>query len=289
MREFTNNGRRAFLRGAGAAALAVGASTVGARTAFAGAEWGHGPHIPRSRIGIQLYTMRDMMSESVSDTLSFLAEVGYSEVEFAGLYDHTPEQARDLLRELRLRSPAAHEDIPTEQDELEQLLDRARTLGQRWIVLPWFSADDLASYHRLAERLNWAGDLARRHGVRIGYHNHAHEFEKLEGKRPYDVLLEETDRHLVDFEVDLYWVIKAGVDPLELFERAPRRFPLAHIKGMAQDGSFADLGEGVIDYERILAAGKHAGIRHFLVERDDQPHPRETAREGYHYLRRLGC
>ncbi|SDJ94518.1 Sugar phosphate isomerase/epimerase [Actinopolyspora mzabensis] len=289
MREFTNNDRRGFLRGAGAAALAAGVSAVGARTAVAGAEWGRGPHIPRSKIGIQLYTLRDMMSESVADTLSFLSEVGYSEVEFAGLYDYTPEQARDLLRELRLRSPAAHEDIPTERDQLEQLLHRARILGQRWIVLPWFSADDLASYQRLAERLNWAGDLARRHGVRIGYHNHAHEFETLEGKRPYDVLLEETDRHLVDFEVDLYWVVKAGVDPLELFERAPRRFPLAHIKGMAQDGSFADLGEGVIDYERILAERTRAGIRHFFVERDDQPHPRETAREGYHYLRRLGC
>ncbi|SDP31287.1 Sugar phosphate isomerase/epimerase [Actinopolyspora xinjiangensis] len=289
MHGFTNPDRRAFLRGAGATALAMGASSVGARTALAGTQWGHGPHLPPSKIGIQLYTMRDMMSESVVDTLSFLSEVGYSEVEFAGLHGHTPERVHDLLRELRLRTPAGHEDIPTDRDRLERILHRARTLGQRWVVLPWFSADDLASYQRLAERLNWAGELARGYGLRIGYHNHAHEFRKLAGKRPYDVLLDETDRRLVDFEVDLYWVVKAGVDPLELFERAPRRFPLAHVKGMAPDGSFADLGEGVIDYERVLAARNRAGIRHFFVERDDQPHPRETAKEGYHYLRHLGC
>ncbi|WP_017973327.1 sugar phosphate isomerase/epimerase family protein [Actinopolyspora halophila] len=287
MNDAVSDSRRGFLRRAGTAALVVGASAVGAGTASANTTRGHGRHLPPSKIGMQLYSLRDAMGESVERTLSFLARTGYSEVEFAGLHGRSPERVRDLLRDLGLRTPSSHEDLPAEEDRLEQLFGRARTLGQRWVVLPYFAAADLRSYHRLAERLNRAGEIARSYGIRVGYHNHAHEFDSIDGRRPYDVLLDETDRRLVDFEVDLYWVVKAGVDPLDLFERAPRRFPLGHVKDMAADGSFADPGDGVIDFGRVFDANNRSGLRHFVVERDDQPHPRETAEKGYHYLRRI--
>lgn len=281
----TPHDRRAFLRAATGTALAAGAAALWTPSAAATATGGR--HLPPNKIGIQLYTMRNLMAESVEDTLTFLARVGYAEVEFAGLFGHSPETIRDLLRHLGLRAPSSHDGIPDSRDALEDLLGRARTLGQRWIVVPYFAGDDLAAYHRLAERLNWAGDIARHHGIRVGYHNHDHEFAPHGGTRPYDVLLGETDPHLVDFELDVYWAVKAGVDPVELFDRDPGRFPLSHIKGMAADGSFADVGEGVLDYGRVFDAKHRAGMQHYFVERDDLPHPKETARDSYRYLRDL--
>ncbi|RCW45784.1 sugar phosphate isomerase/epimerase [Halopolyspora algeriensis] len=283
----TARNRRDFLRAATGTVLAAGASTAWMGTAVAGQTPARGRHLPPNKIGIQLYTMRSLMSESVEDTLTFLSRVGYAEVEFAGLYGYSPERMRDLLRHLKLQAPASHDSIPSNQDQLEQLLEQARTLGQRWVVLPYFAADTLKEYHQLAERLNWAGDIARRHGLRVGYHNHAHEFDSFGGTRPYDLLLRETDPHLVDFELDIYWAIKAGVDPTDLFDRAPGRFPLSHVKGMSADGSFADVGEGVLDYGRIFAEKERAGMQHYFVERDDLPHPKETARDSYRHLRQL--
>lgn len=285
--ESSGTSRRDFLRAATGTAIAAGASAAWTGTAAAAEAPARGHHIPKSKIGIQLYTMRNLMSESVEDTLAFLARVGYAEVEFAGLFGYNPERMRALLEELALQAPASHDGIPSERDQLEQLLAQAHTLGQRWVVLPYFNAGDLAAYHHLADHLNWAGDIARHHGIRVGYHNHAHEFEPIGGTRPYDILLNETDPHLVDFELDIYWAIKAGVDPVDLFERAPGRFPLSHVKDMAQDGSFADVGEGTIDFARIFAEKARSGMHHYFVERDDLPHPKETARDGYRYLRQL--
>ncbi len=283
----TSHNRRDFLRAATGTAVAAGTAALWTGTAAATGSPARGRHLPPSQIGIQLYTMRNHMSESVEDTLTFLSRVGYAEVEFAGLFGHSPESMRDLLQHLGLRAPSSHDGIPSDKDALEELLGQARTLGQRWVVLPYFAAEDLAAYHRLAEHLNWAGDIARRHGIRIGYHNHAHEFTPHGGIRPYDILLQGTDPHLVDFELDVFWAVKAGVDPVELFDRAPGRFPLSHVKGMTADGSFADVGEGVLDYGRVFAEKARSGMHHYFVERDDLPHPRETARDSYRYLRNL--
>lgn len=279
--------RRDFLRAATGAAVAVGTSAAWMSSAAAAQSQPGGRHVPENRIGIQLYSLRNLMSASVEDTLAFVAGVGYAEVEFAGLYGYSPERMRGLLDDLKLRAPSSHDGIPEERDAQEELFEQARTLGQRWVAIPYFAAGTLAEYHRLAEHLNEAGMVARKHGVRVGYHNHAHEFEPIDGTVPYDILLEETEPHLVDFELDVYWAVAAGVDPVALFDRAPRRFPLTHIKGMADDGSFADVGEGVLDYGRILAERPTAGFQHHFVERDDQPHPKETARVSYRYLRQL--
>lgn len=284
--------RRGFLRAATGTAVVAGASAALGGTAAADASphwgwrWGH-RRLPKSKIGIQLYTVRGLMSESVEDTLTFLARVGYAEVEFAGLFGYTPEEMRALLDDLKLKAPASHDDIPPGREAQEELFEQARTLGQRWVVVPFFQADTIDAYRDLARHLNEAGELARRHGLRVGYHNHDHEFARISGTRPYDVLLDETDRHLVDFELDIYWAVRGGVDPLDLFEQAPRRFPLSHVKDLAPDGSFADVGEGTIDFGRVFAEKSRSGMHHYLVERDDLPHQRETARDSYRYLRNL--
>lgn len=276
--------RRDFLRLGLGAAAAAGLSTTGVRPAAAAPG---GRHIPVSALGIQLYTVRDLMASSVEGTLGLLADIGYREVEFAGLFGADPHDVRSLLRDLGLTSPASHIGVGAIRDDLEDVLETAKTLGQRWVVLPYFRADDIDAYRQVAQDLNEAGAIARTHGIRMAYHNHAHEFAPIDGVVPYDVLLAETDPKLVDMELDLYWVVVAGVDPVTLFHDSPKRFPLVHVKDRAPDGSFADVGEGTIDFARILAHREVGGIRHYLVERDDLPHPEQTARTGHEYLRRL--
>lgn len=287
MEQFTGKSRREFLRAATTATFAVGTSAVLAGSASAAPAVQGGRHIAASKIGIQLYTLRDLMAQSVEDTLSFVADVGYATVELAGLFGYSPERFGSLLSERGLKAPSSHVGIPSDAGAQRQLFEDAQAIGHRWVTVPYFSGSTLDEYKRMAEHLNEAGARARRHGLRVGYHNHAHEFASINGRVPYDLLLDETDSGLVDLELDVFWAIAGGVDPIELFERAPRRFPLTHIKGMTSGGGFADVGEGVIDYGEVFAQKSLAGFRYHFVERDDQPHPKETARDSYRYLRNL--
>lgn len=279
--------RRDFLRVTTAAVVAAGASGALAGTAVADVATPQGQHLPKSAIGIQLYTVRSLMSESVEKTLAFLAGVGYAEVEPAGLFGKTPAQFRRILDENHLRAPSAHVSIPYDKAARQQLFEGARTIGQKWVTQAYFGGDSIDAYKAFADHLNQAGEEARQQGLRIAYHNHSGEFAPKNGKVPYYVLLQETDPHLVDFELDIYWAVTGGADPVALFDRFPKRFKLSHVKDRAPDGSFADVGKGTIDFGRIFAAKSVAGLHHYFVERDSQPHPKETARDSYQYLRQL--
>lgn len=277
--------RRDFLR------LALGTTVAAVPLAWTGnaaaARPAHaGRRIPRAKLGVQLYTLRSIMAEDVEGTLEAVADLGYREVEFAGLYGYSPEEMRELIESLKLKAPSSHDGLDQLRgDNLQPTLERAKTLGQRWVILPYFRSDSLDDYRQVAEDLNVAGEAARKHGLRVGYHNHDFEFEPIDGVRPYDLLLAETDPKLVDMEMDIYWVVVAGVDPVAYFEEHPRRFPLVHVKDMAPDGSFADVGEGTIDFERIFDHRAEAGIRHYVVEHDNPPDPLASIEDSYEYLR----
>lgn len=268
-------GRRDFLRLVAGAAVAGGTGLWAARAAGAAS----GGCVPGPKIGIQLYSVRDQMARDAVATVAAIAGIGYAEVEFAGLYGRSAEQWRQTLRELGLRAPSSHDDLLG--GDPRQILQNARTLGQRWVIHPYYRGATLDDYRRVAERLNEVGQLGREYGIRAGYHNHAHEFEPMEGSFPYAVLLEETDPSLVDMELDLYWAIEGyytygnpDAQPLALFERAPRRFKLFHVKDgfPSRPGvQFADVGEGEIDFRPIFAARELSGVEHYHTERDDAP------------------
>lgn len=254
---------------------------------------GEGPRNPDRRIGVQLYTVRERMEQDVTATLERVAEIGYAEVEFAGYFGSPPEEIRATLDRLGLAAPAAHVPLQEMRDSLDRSLAAARVVGHRYVVIPWIEEAERSAegYRRIAADLNRFGVEAREQGMRIGYHNHEFELEPLPGGGTgLDILLEGTDPSLVDFELDLFWAFKSGSDPVDLFARHPGRFPLWHVKDMADVAGaqrMVPVGEGEIDFGRIFAQGGQAGLRHFFVEEDHPEDSLASIRKGYQHLRQL--
>jgi sugar phosphate isomerase/epimerase len=183
-------------------------------------------------------------------------------------------------------------------------LESAKVIGQSYIVNPWIpeelrKTDD--DWKRVAETFNRAGEESKKAGIQFAYHNHWFEFLPVNGKLPYDILLESCDKNLVKMELDLCWITVAGADPLKYFDRYPGRFPLVHVKdvktlpkistGGAQNfGDTVDLtevGSGIIDWKRIFAQSDKAGIKHYIVEHDHPKAPFDSIKTSYEYLSKL--
>jgi sugar phosphate isomerase/epimerase len=236
------------------------------------------------RIGIQLYTVRDRMAEDVSGTLQRIAEIGYDEVEFAGYFDHTPGEIKGFLDAAGLVSPSAHISLDDIRTSPEEMIETAGTLGNRYLALAWLAPEErqtMDDYRGHIELVAGFAEQCRDAGLQFAWHNHDFEFMELGGQRPIDLILESTDSELVQVELDLYWITKAGVDPFDYFERYPGRFPLCHVKDMAADTSMADVGDGRIDFAAVFAASELAGFKHYYVERDDAPDSFVTAANSY--------
>lgn len=250
---------------------------------------GASPAAPIEPIGVQLYTVRDELARDFDGTLARVASIGYREVETAGYAGRKAVQVRESLRRVGLEAPSAHIPLESLGRDWQRTLEDAHTVGHRYLIMPWLDERDrksLDSYRRIADRLNRAGEAATRAGLRFGYHNHDFEFQPIDGKLPYDLLLESTDPEHVCFEMDLYWITKGGQDPLRYFERWPGRFPAVHVKDSAGPPShrMADVGAGTIDWKRIFQHRSKAGIEHFFVERDDPPDGFTSIAASYKYL-----
>jgi sugar phosphate isomerase/epimerase len=242
------------------------------------------------RIGVQLYTLRDLMQVSVQQTLEQVAAVGCRSVEFAGYFNTPPRRLRRWLDDAGLTAPAAHLPLDDPAQDLTAILDAAAVLGHSYLVLASLSLQQRATiggFRIAAERLNRIGELAKPYNMRAAYHNHDFEFVRIAGMHPYTVMLEETDPDLVAMEVDVYWMVRAGEDPLAYFEKYPGRFHLCHLKDMDGLRRITEVGSGGIDFPGILAARRTAGLRHFFIEHDDPQHPIQSVRSSYDYLTRL--
>lgn len=259
-------------------AAAAGGSPADARSAFLGP------------LGVQLYTLRGEMRRDFDGTLARVAEIGYREVEFAGYFGRAPLQVRTVLDRAGLRAPGTHLGFELLEDDWGRTLDDARVMGHEWVLAAWIPEErrrTLDDWRRIAELFNRAGERARRVGLRFAYHNHTYEFDRIEGRLPYDVLLDSCDPRAVEFEMDLFWLIKGGGEPLAYFAQHPGRFPLVHVKDMDAQQRMVDVGAGVIDWRRIFARRRQAGIRHIFVEHDEPPDPWASVRASYEYLSRL--
>lgn len=259
--------------------VALGVSTLIAPT-IAPAATGPKKQVP----GIQLYTVRASMATDVPGTLRAIAGIGYKEVEIAGYGDHSPQQVRDLLDDLNLKSPSSHVDAVTIRDDPLSLIEMATALGNDYLTIAWLNPDDrqsLDDYKHWAETFNHAGEVCRENGIRLAYHNHDFEFLSIDGQVPFDILLSETDPALVDFELDMFWVRKGGQDIVNILNRAPGRFTMAHIKDMDEQGNMVEVGTGVIDFESILGNEAAIGLRHLFVEHDQPSDPFKSAAISY--------
>lgn len=242
------------------------------------------------RIGIQLYTVRQALDADFAGTLQRLAAIGYQEVEFAWNRGTSPSETKELLRATGLTAPAAHLSVEDFESGWDATVAATQTIGIENLVLAWIDADQrktLGDYHQWAERFNRYGTAARTAGLTFAYHNHAAELTPIDGKIPYEILLSETDPATVGFEMDVYWILEGGGDPLGYFAKWPGRFPMLHVKGRAADRAMVDVGAGTVDWEAIFAHAKRAGVRHSFVEHDDAPDPFASAAASYSYLRKL--
>jgi sugar phosphate isomerase/epimerase len=263
--------RRAFLVDLAAAGLGVGVFSACRRGGPAG-----GPIAPSvARIGLQLYTVRDQLQQDFEGTLERLARIGYTQMEFAGYYDRTPEQVRALLDRLRLASPSAHIGPQLLRQDVQGQITSAKTIGQQYITIPSYNfgrEPKADAFKAAAAEFNKWGEQCRARGVRLAFHNHSVEFTPVgDGMTGMDVMLRETDPALVDYELDLYWTRFAGADPLQLFARYPGRFTMWHVKDLrdtAGQKTMTPVGEGTIDFRSIFAQARQSGLRHFFVEHD---------------------
>jgi sugar phosphate isomerase/epimerase len=244
------------------------------------------------RVGLQLYTVRDALARDFEGTIASVAGIGYREVEFAGYYGRKPEAIAALLDRHGLSAPAAHVPLDALRNQWRATVEAAHVIEHDYIVLPWLEEKDrrtIADYERLADFMNQLGRSAREADLRLAYHNHDFEFAPLAGRIPFDVLLERTDPEVVSFEMDLYWITKAGHDPLTYFDRFPGRFRLVHVKDSAGAPAhrMTEVGGGSIDFRRIFAKRKQACIEHAFVEHDQPSDAVASIRKSYEYLSKL--
>ncbi len=272
--------RRSLLTSAGTVAGVGAVAAPGPAPAAAA----HHGGIPRHKISVQLYTLRSLMDEDLEGTLAALSAIGYRTVELAGLHGRTAREFRDLLDHYGLRATSNHAGI---DGDVPALLEDARVLGNRYIDVPHADFDTAEQWHRFAERLNEVGAAARRHGLRLGYHNHDHEFATVDGQQPFTILTERTDPRLVHFELDVYWAVAAGQDPVEMVRRHRGRIRQLHVKDRSPAGSMVDPGAGTIDFPALIDVARTHGAREYIVEHDHPDRPLNTAEVGYDYLDHL--
>ena len=246
---------------------------------------------------LQLYSVRDMTARDFAGTLKKVSEIGYKLVETAGYGNlKTAKDAKKALDDAGVKAVSGHFSIDMLEKQIEQVVDEAQTLELDMVVCPFLPDDrhkTAADYQAVAKSLDKAGLMLHQYGVVLGYHNHAFEFEKHDGKYGMDILLENTQPHLVCAEVDVYWVKHAGVDPVEYINKLGDRVRALHLKDMLEgpEKRFAPVGTGVIDFKALLAAAEKNGVRYGIVEQD-RTYDKATLdaiKTSYDNLKKLGA
>lgn len=259
-------------------------------------------------IGLQLYTVRAAMEKDPAGTLAQLAKIGYNSVEGATytgsqkFYGMAPKDFAALLQKNGMIMPSSHYRLGEEQlngapvkgtmlHEWDRAVDDAAAAGVQYMVCAYLAEAErggLDHYKYVADQLNKAGERCQKAGIQLCYHNHDFEFVAQDGQLPFDLLLA-TDKKLVKMELDLYWATKAGKDPVALFQQHPGRFPLWHVKDMdkTEKKFFTEVGNGSIDFKKIFAQAKVAGMEYFFVEQDATPgSPFDSVTQSMAYIKK---
>ena len=236
-------------------------------------------------VGIQLYSLRDQLPKDPKGVIARIAKAGYKEVETFGysakdgFWGLNAKEFSAVLKANGLKTPSGHYGMDEffgtgKTDAFNSYIDAAHATGQTYIVVPSLNHDFIktaADFNSIADKLNKAAAVCKKHGLKLGYHNHNFEWEKVEGTTFYDTILAKTDPTLVSMEMDIYWVVRAGHDPIAIFKKHPGRFALVHIKDMDKTNHElnTEIGSGTVDFKAILAKAKLAGIKHYMVEQEN--------------------
>jgi sugar phosphate isomerase/epimerase len=265
------------------------------------------PHLaldaPVKNIGLQLYTVRNIIGGNIAPVLARIATIGFKEIETFGYSPETkfwgvePKAFKALLEENRLESPSSHFGFDeffdrSKTEQANSMFEAARAIGNKYVTVAILeeknrrNADD---YKRIASKLNALGEIAKQHDLQLAYHNHDFEFAKIDlNARGYDIIMNSTDKDLVKLQLDLFWTTKAGQDPVSLFEKDPGRFVMWHVKDMSSESrSFTEVGTGIIDFKRIFSKASVAGVKHIFVEQDEVTKDvYSSIKESYDYVKK---
>ncbi|MEH6681347.1 MAG: sugar phosphate isomerase/epimerase [Sediminicola sp.] len=258
--------------------------------------------------GLALYTVRDDMGVDAMATLQAVSDAGYKNIEAAGydngkFYNLSPAEFKKAVKGLGLQPISTHQGSVT-MDNADAMIADVKAAGFKYFVIPvppmglfTYNAEAQSmgmkgGAENLANILTELGKKCQKAGLKLLYHNHDFEFKKdADGIVTIDYLLENTDPKYVNFQMDLYWVTKAGADPVAYFEKYPGRFKIWHVKDMDDQGRFAPVGEGNIDFAKILAQKKLSGMKYYMVEQDqtfDGLQPLEAIKISHKGLVKIG-
>ncbi len=278
-------------------------------------------------VGLQLYTLGNLMTSDTAGTLKKVAAIGYTQVESAGSqkgnwYGFKPKEFAAMVKDAGLTWRSAHvggapitidqimkmaknaedsariqkmaagfKNMPkqvTLKDDYQQLADEAAEGGLSYLVCAFIPVGTLDEIKTAVDVFNKSGEACKKVGVQFAYHNHTTEFDMVEGQRPFDYILTNTDKDMVKMELDLAWATKANQDPVALFKTHPGRFPLWHVKDLDKvNKEPAEVGSGIIDFKRIFANSKESGMKYFFVEQDGAPQPIQDVTNSYNYLHKM--
>jgi sugar phosphate isomerase/epimerase len=278
-------------------------------------------------IGLQLYTLGDLMTTDPKGTLQKLAAIGYKELESAGsqkgnFYGFAPKELSVMIKDLGMHWRSAHvggapfnveqimkmaknaEDSARAQrfaermknmpkslnlkENYQELADKAAEGGLSYLVCSSIPVNTMDEIKTAVEVFNKSGEACKKNHVQFAYHNHTTEFDSVEGHRPFDYILANTDKNLVKMELDLAWATKAGQDPLELFKLHPGRFPLWHVKDLDKTTKNpTQVGNGYIDFKRVFEHAGQSGMKYFFIEQDGAKQPIEDVTTSYNNLKKI--
>ncbi len=299
--------RRDFVK-AGSASLIYGSALLQSSKSYAKTL-----HVP---LGLQLYSVRELLPKDYDGTLKQIGSIGFREVESAGYYDHNAAQVKQAMSNAGLHLVSAHYSSDNLHQQLDEILAFNKELGVSYIIcsFPGFkdpsrvknlsgkernAAFNLEDWRWNAQQFNIIGEKVSAAGLHFGYHNHTMEFHAIDGVVPYDELLHLTDPGHVTMEMDCGWVTVAGANPIDYLRKYPHRISMLHVKdfkGISADSSISnvptivELGQGSIDYRPIFAEAAKAGVvKHCFVEQEGyNVPPMEGLKIDADYMHKLG-
>lgn len=246
--------------------------------------------------GLQLYSVKENMAQDAKETIRAIAGFGYTQIEgFDGgkgvFWGMSNKDFKSFVDDLGLDFIASHCNT---FENLEKLAEEAGEIGMKYLINPYIGPQkSIDEYKRMADAFNKQGEICKQNGLRFAYHNHGYTFTELEGEVPQNILMDNTDPDLVDFEMDTYWVYTAGYDPEEYIKKYPGRFTLGHVKDKSGDLPLEEangstlIGDGIMDFSSILRTGKDNGMKYFIVEQErfEGTTPMEAAEKNAAYMK----
>lgn len=288
--------RKEFLRTS--AALAAGFSIAGVPLISCADPSG------KKKYGIQLYTVRNDVNKNLASTLAYISKAGYSQVELYGFngktfFGKTPKEFKAMFDANQLTAPSSHYYLPAflyqgKTDVWKAAVEAAAIMENEYMVIPWLDdkhrgTDD---FKKLADVIGAAAELTKAAGMKLAYHNHEFEFGKMpDGKTYYEFLLAQTDTKMVEFEMDLYWVVYSNENPVDWFKKYPGRFTMWHLKDMTTNAKgqkeSTQMGDGTINFTSLFAQRKLSGLKYAFVEQEAYTMPEQQCiKKSIDYLKK---